>query len=278
MNKTPIVFISYSWDGDIHQNWVLNLANRLIADGGIDVKLDQYELRAGKNLNQFMESSVAEADKVLLILTENYKTKAENRKGGIGYEYSMITTEWFKDQTNKVKFIPVLRGKERAKCVPSFVSAFISHDMNNDVTFEADLKKLIYEIYDKSPIKKPKIGNRPAFLDEDTEPRAETSSTNSITEQIQQKRAEYQAQKEESITNELKKLIAQNKLGKAIEQMLKHTEKLNDSDLYNNIISLSARWNGLHRDVNSGILTSEQKSIRTARITQSLLAYINELD
>lgn len=66
MSDAPKVFISYSWDGEEHEKWVLRLAERLITEGGVDVLLDQYEMRGGRNLNHFMERAVAEADKVLL--------------------------------------------------------------------------------------------------------------------------------------------------------------------------------------------------------------------
>jgi len=95
----PKVFISYSWDSEVHKVWVKHLADELFANG-IDVVLDQYEMKPGDNMNHFMEHAVADVDKVLLILTENYKKKADRRGGGVGYEYSMINAEWYKKQTD----------------------------------------------------------------------------------------------------------------------------------------------------------------------------------
>ena len=81
--NNPKVFISYSWDNEPHKEWVLNLATQL-RNKGVDVILDIWELTAGKDKDYFMENSVANSDKVLLILTPDYKTKAENRQGEIG--------------------------------------------------------------------------------------------------------------------------------------------------------------------------------------------------
>ena len=51
MNQSrPIIFISYSWDSEVHKEWILKLADDLIKDYGADVILDQYELNAGKDL------------------------------------------------------------------------------------------------------------------------------------------------------------------------------------------------------------------------------------
>ncbi len=89
--KNKTVFISYSWDSPEHSEWVLNFANDLVK-GGVDVMLDQYDLSAGKELTHFMEKSVG-ADKIIMIMTPNYKLKADKREGGVGFEYSLITQE-----------------------------------------------------------------------------------------------------------------------------------------------------------------------------------------
>lgn len=44
MNKRETAFFSYSWDSKAHENWVVDLANRLRLDGGIDATLDKFEL------------------------------------------------------------------------------------------------------------------------------------------------------------------------------------------------------------------------------------------
>lgn len=47
--KNPKVFISYSWDNKEHKEWVYNLAVNLRSHG-IDVILDQFDLRIGDDL------------------------------------------------------------------------------------------------------------------------------------------------------------------------------------------------------------------------------------
>jgi hypothetical protein len=51
------VFISYSWDSEEHKKWVLDLANKLVKEG-VNVILDRYELRPGKSLPHFVETSI----------------------------------------------------------------------------------------------------------------------------------------------------------------------------------------------------------------------------
>ena len=43
---TPKAFISYSWDGEPHKDWVKAFATRLRADG-LDVTLDRRHLHIG---------------------------------------------------------------------------------------------------------------------------------------------------------------------------------------------------------------------------------------
>lgn len=164
------VFISYSWDNPEHQEWVLNLSKDLMEKFGIDVILDQFELSAGKDLTHFMESSLEKADKVLVILTPNYKEKAENRKSGVGYETSMISQEIFESPISKVKFIPILRIGSQTESAPKFLKSKLYHQMGDDDKYINRLYELSKLIYDKPLIEKPKLGEVPDFKSETLDP------------------------------------------------------------------------------------------------------------
>jgi hypothetical protein len=71
------VFISYSWDNEEHKEWVLRIAISLFVDFGIHAILDQWDTDLGDDLTLFMEKSVREASRVLIICTEEYVRKAE---------------------------------------------------------------------------------------------------------------------------------------------------------------------------------------------------------
>lgn len=156
------VFISYSWDDEDHKSWVLNLADKLAKDGGVFAILDRYDLKASKSMTYFMEKSVQEADKVLLIMTPNYKLKADNRIGGVGYEYSMISQEFYEKLENE-KFIPVLRKGNYLESSPKFIKGVLSHDMTNDAKFESDFTELLRLIYEEPEIVRPVRGKKPIF-------------------------------------------------------------------------------------------------------------------
>lgn len=164
------IFISYSWDNTEHQEWVLQLAKDLMAKFGIIVILDQFELSAGKDLTYFMESAIEKADKVLVILTPNYKTKAENRKSGVGYETSMITQELFESPISKVKFMPILRIGKQAESAPKFLKSKVYHSMTDDKNYLKSIFELSRLIYDKPLIEKPELGAIPDLKTEKFDP------------------------------------------------------------------------------------------------------------
>jgi len=179
-NKNPKVFISYSWDNEIHKSWVRELADKL-TDNRIWVFFDGYDLSAGKDITLFMETSVKESDKVLLIMTPNYKVKAEKRTGGVGYETSMVTAEIFNNQQSD-KFIPIVRLGERENCTPAFVKSKLYIDMSNDNDFNEKFEELLRTIYNEQKVKRPQLGKRPIF---DTIVKTE----NEVNKHIEQEKA-----------------------------------------------------------------------------------------
>lgn len=163
-------FISYSWDSNEHQEWVLNLAKDLIEKFGIDVILDQFELSAGKDLTYFMESAIDQASKVLVILTPNYKLKSETRKSGVGYETSMITQEIFESPITKVKFIPILRKGNLDDSSPRFLKSKLYHNMVDDNLYINKIYELAKTIYEHPLQEKPALGEIPDFSKKELDP------------------------------------------------------------------------------------------------------------
>ena len=160
---TPVVFIFYSWDNEEHKKWVLNLASRLCSDG-VDTILDQYYLKPGKNLPHFVEHSMSKAHRILIIFTPNYKLKADKRADGVGYEYSIMNADLYKNQTTNDKVIPVLRTGKAVDSIPAFMQQFIHIDLSNDENFENSYTDLLREIYNEPAIVKPALGNKPSFM------------------------------------------------------------------------------------------------------------------
>lgn len=169
------VFISYSWDNEEHKDWVLELANKLRSDG-IDVILDRYYLRPGSNLSFFVENSLRKCHRILIILTPNYKKKAEMRLGGVGQEYSIINTELIKDIANNIRVIPVLKEGNQNISIPDFLQQYLYINFTNIDVFNQNYEELIREIYNKPKIEIPILGEKPKFSEEAKKKEAKTKS------------------------------------------------------------------------------------------------------
>lgn len=149
--SAPVVFISYSHDTREHKMWILEVAQQLYK-AGIDIILDQWELRAGDDTAKFMERSVKRAERVLMICTETYVRKVNEGKGGAGYEGMIVTSEIINDQGG-AKFIPVIR-QDGTHAVPTCVSTRAWINLSAGAQIEEEMKRLITDIRkDPSPTK-----------------------------------------------------------------------------------------------------------------------------
>lgn len=126
--KAPVAFLSYSHDTREHKAWVALLAQRLV-NKGVDVLFDQWDLGPGDDVPKYMERAVARADRVLMVCTEAYVRKANDGKGGVGYEAMVVTGELVRDLgTNK--FVPIVRQTNDPKSRPHCVSTRFYVDLS----------------------------------------------------------------------------------------------------------------------------------------------------
>lgn len=178
MTKSPKIFISYSWTNPSHEDWVINLAERLVSDG-VDVVIDKWDLKEGHNKYNFMESMVKSPDiqKVLIILDKKYSEKAEKRAGGVGTETQIISPKIYGDVSQE-KFIPIVAEKDENgnAFVPTFLESRIYIDLSDDDKFEENYESLLRNIYQRPAYSKPKIGKAPSYLFEDTPMTHKTSN------------------------------------------------------------------------------------------------------
>lgn len=176
--QTPKIFISYSWSSPQHEDWVINLAERLNSDG-VDVIIDKWNLKEGYDKYNFMESMVKSSDirKVLIILDKKYSLKADKREGGVGAETQIISPEIY-GAVEQEKFIPIIAEKDENgnPFIPTFLKSIIYIDLSEEDKFEENYEKLLRNIYQRPAISKPKIGKAPSYLFEDAPITHKTSS------------------------------------------------------------------------------------------------------
>ena len=134
LDRTPHIFISYSWTTEEFKQKVRGLAERLVHDG-VDVKLDVWDLKDGQDKFAFMEQCVTNPhiDKVLIICDKGYAEKADERRGGVGDETTIISPEIYKDASQE-KFVPVVMEKDE-KDEP-YLPAYLKSRMYKDLSGE----------------------------------------------------------------------------------------------------------------------------------------------
>jgi len=155
---TPKVFLSYSHDSAEHKQWVLDLAIRLV-HGGIDARIDAWSLEPGGDLPHFMETQLAEVDRVIMVCTDTYVQKSNKGTGGVGYE-KMIVTSSLMSRIDDNKIIPIIRQRGTTN-VPTFLKSKLYIDFSNDKEFETVIDDLMRTIHGSPLYKKPKLGSNP---------------------------------------------------------------------------------------------------------------------
>ena len=139
-HRTLSVFVSYSWDSDKHRERVRSFILHLRSKGLNVIYDDDMEL--GDRITKFMEDSVDKSDKILYICTPQYKEKADSRKGGVGYENSIITGELYASQ-NERKYIPILFSGDWDTSIPVWAKGKLGIDLRDASTYENELNKLV---------------------------------------------------------------------------------------------------------------------------------------
>ena len=148
LTHNPRVYISYSKKNENYQERVLRLAERL-RRSGVDVILDQWDLRPGQDTNAFIEMSIRDAEKVLILCEKEYTERANTREDSVGKETTIITPDVY-GQYRQEKFIPVVM--ETPLSVPVYLRSVAAVFYTTEA--EEEYRKLlsaIYEVYKPKP-------------------------------------------------------------------------------------------------------------------------------
>ena len=165
---------------------------------GIDVILDQWDLRPGNDLASFMENHVVNSDYLLIICTEEYVKKANTGIGGVGYEKMIITSDLIKKIDDK-RIIPIIRQSGDHN-VPTFLKTKLFINFSHDGNFESNYDDLVRAIH-KSPLyEKPLIGKNPFNQPENVAPK---KSNNALIELMTIVVNKYQSREEDILISEL---------------------------------------------------------------------------
>lgn len=159
--KNPRVFLSYTGVDMQNRKWVKDFAIRL-RENGVDARIDIFHLKPGQDLPQWMTNELIMADKVLLICDKYYAEKADNRKGGVGWETMIIQGDMLSRQQSK--YVAILRDKDIDQSLPIYVKSKYALDWSDNRSVEEDFNDLLLYLFDCNI--EPPIGNIPEFIEE----------------------------------------------------------------------------------------------------------------
>jgi hypothetical protein len=104
-----------------------------------------------------MQKGILEADRVLLVCSDTYVTKAEAGTGGVGFERLIVTGEVVQSIDTR-KFIPIVRNSSGCVRVPRFLGPRLYIDFSDDQAYEARREELLRELLGAPLLVKPPIG------------------------------------------------------------------------------------------------------------------------
>lgn len=165
--NSPKVFISYSWSSPEHEQRVLDIATEL-AENGVDVILDKWDLKEGDDADAFMEQMVAnpEIQKVLIICDKKYSEKSDKRTGGAGTEAQIISRKIY-EQTDEGKFVVAAfeMNEETGKpYLPTYYGSRKYIDFTDSNKYATKFEELIRWIFNKPLYVKPQLGRVPDYI------------------------------------------------------------------------------------------------------------------
>lgn len=167
--KATKAFVSYSWSGPEHEEWVLELATDL-TQSGVDIILDKWDLKEGREANAFMEKMVSDKGitKVIIVSDRAYAEKSNARKGGAGTEAQIISKELY-EKEDQDKFVAVVREKDEngKPYLPAYYTSRIYIDFTDSARFSERFEQLLRWIANKPIHKRPELGKLPTYLTEE---------------------------------------------------------------------------------------------------------------
>lgn len=125
------VFVSYAWEDDEQNDKIISFVN-FLRENGFDASMDRSESQkeSAVNFNKMMTGGIQNSDKVIVILSEKYKVKADKFEGGVWQELNIIIED-MKKNPNKYIFVS-FGSTEREKLTPTALMGLDILDLKKD--------------------------------------------------------------------------------------------------------------------------------------------------
>lgn len=117
-----MIFVSYSWINGKPDPDVLKLINRLRGNG-YNAVCDVFYMQQENAMSfpQMMATSLRNAEKVIIILSEKYKEKADSFSSGVGKEYRYIINDIEKNESKYI-LLALHKYEDMNAVIPDFLT------------------------------------------------------------------------------------------------------------------------------------------------------------
>jgi len=125
------VFVSYAWEDEEHNSKIISFVD-FLRKKGFDASMDKKDSQkeSAVNFNKLMVNGIQNSDKVIVVLSKNYKLKADGFEGGVWQELNMIIEDM---KNSKNKYIFVHFGKnQRIEVTPTVIAGIDILDLKKD--------------------------------------------------------------------------------------------------------------------------------------------------
>lgn len=139
-----------------------------------------------------MERNIRDAERVLVVCTEEYVRKADQGVGGAGYEAMIVTGELVRNLGSE-KFIPIVRKGSGEVMVPRSLSTRSYIDLRKDS--DAEFERLLRELHQVPAPDRPALGKSPFTVDSPVSRHQRSRRVSARAKVLKRKTVKYPAAK-----------------------------------------------------------------------------------
>lgn len=114
-----MIFVSHAWNKGQPEDKVLQLVD-FLRKNGYEAECDvlYQQQKTAINFTEMMAHALRKAEKTIIVLSENYKLRADDFQGGVGTEYRYIIDDF---SVNENRYILVSFNGRRPQIIPDFL-------------------------------------------------------------------------------------------------------------------------------------------------------------
>lgn len=135
------VFISHAWNNGKPEPKVLAFVN-FLRENGYEAECDvlYQQKKTAIHFTEMMADGLRNSDKTIIVLSKNYKLRADDFRGGVGTEYRYIIDDFI---SNENKYILVSFNGRSTEIIPDFLRG------RDIIDLETDEKNEYRELFSK---------------------------------------------------------------------------------------------------------------------------------